>query len=257
MAGESFLRSERADGLLTVFLARPPVNVLHVPMMAELQAVLDAASEDRDLRAILITGTGERVFSAGVEVADHTRERIVETMEAFHPLLARLRDHPLPIAAGLNGAALGGGCELALACDMIVAAPGARLGQPEIKLASLALPATLLLQGRLPANLIAEMLLGGEPLAADEAHRRGLVNRIIADDDFLAGCRAFMARFTGLSRPVVALMKKALAEARGASYEAGMAAMERITLDELLPLEDSGEGLDAFLEKRPPRWRHR
>jgi enoyl-CoA hydratase len=252
-----FVRTVTANGLLTVWLERPPVNVLHAESMRELQVTIEQVRDNVDVRAVLITGAGERAFCAGVSVSDHGPERGAETVEAFLSLLTLLREFPLPVVAALNGATLGGGCELALACDMIVSKPNIKIGQPEIKLATLPTPAMLLMQGRVPANMIAEMVLGGEPIDGTEAQRIGLVNALVSEADFMADCERFMQRFTRMSRPVLVLAKQALRHARGDLFEREAVALKQRVRPGLAALEDFKEGLAAFAEKRPARWMHR
>jgi cyclohexa-1,5-dienecarbonyl-CoA hydratase len=226
-------------------------------MMAEIEDALDVAEYQTQDRAVLITGTGARVFSAGVEIADHSRERVESLMVDFVRLLRRLGTLSLPTVAGLNGATLGGGLELALACDMMVAVPDAKIGFPEIKLASIAFPGILMLQGRIPPNRIVELLAGGDSIDGVEAYRMGMVNRLIGRESFDADVTGFMGQFTRLSRPVLKLMMRTLKEAKGKTLDAGFDAASRIYLDELLPLEDVVEGLSAYAEKRSPIWKHR
>jgi len=252
-----FIRTAVHDGCFTLTLARAPVNVLHASMMAEIGTALDEAAALPEVRALVLTGQGQRVFSGGVEIADHSADRIGELMQDFARLLRKLIAFPLPTVAALNGAALGGGLELALACDMMVAAPEARLGHPEVKLASIAFPGILMLQGRLPPNRITELLAGGETMDAAEALRLGLVNRLLAADAFEAEVAAFVGPFTHLSRPVLMLMMRSLKTARGRTLETGFDELARLYLDELLPLADAAEGLAAYAEKRAPRWQHR
>lgn len=252
-----FVETGAAEGVFVIRLARPPANVLHAPMMAEIAAALDAAEASPAHHAVLVTGAPAGVFSGGVEVADHAREHIAALMDDFARLLRRLRDFTLPTVAGLNGAAMGGALELALACDMMVATPEAKIGHPEIKLASIAFPGILMLQGRLPPNHIAELLAGGEPITGASAHRLGLVNRLVEGTDFETGALAFMAPFTRLSRPALQLLMRTLHGARGQTLESGYAAAERLYLDELMALEDADEGVRAFAERRRPLWKHR
>lgn len=252
-----FIDTASREGVFAIRLCRPPVNVLHAPMMAEIAAALDVAESGTEDRAVLITGSQDGMFSGGVEIADHTRERVRELMVDFSRLLRRLQACQLPTVAGLNGATLGGGLELALACDMMVAVRDAKIGHPEVKLASIAFPGILMLQGRLPANRIVEMLAGGEPMDAVEAHRLGLVNRLVDRDSFDSQVMGFMAQFTCMSRPVLRLMMRTLKEARGKTLETGFDAAARIYLDELLLLEDVDEGIRAFGERRKSVWKHR
>lgn len=245
------------DGVFVIRLSRPPVNVLHAPMMTELIAALDFAESHTHDRAVLIMGSIPGVFSGGVEIADHSRERVGELMADFSRVLRRLGAMSLPTVAALNGTTLGGGLELALACDMMIAVPHAKIGLPEIRLASIAFPGILMLQGRLPDKRIVEMLAGGEPMDGVEAHRLGLVNRLFDHDSFESQAMTFMGQFTRMSRPVLRLMMRTLKEARGQTLDTGFESASRIYMDELLRLEDADEGIEAFAQKRRPVWKHR
>lgn len=256
-ANASFIHTACAGGVFSIRLARAPVNVLHEASMAEIATALGEAAARSDVRALLLASALPGVFSAGVEVADHSRERIAESIHCFVQLLQQLSNFPLPTVAALNGSTLGGGLELALACDMMVAVPDAKLGHPEVKLASIAFPGILMLQGRLPPNLITELLAGGEPMSATRAHQLGLVNQLLEPERFDDELAAFMARFTRMSRPVLMLMMRTLRQARGQTLASGLEAAQQLYLDELLALEDADEGVRAFAEKRRAVWRHR
>lgn len=252
-----FIRTDSREGVFTITLCRQPVNVLHAPMMAEIEAALDIAQAQTQDRAVVITGSGLRVFSGGVEIADHSREVIGQLTLDFHRLLRKLQNFPVPTIAGLNGAALGGGLELALACHTIVSVPDAKIGFPEIKLASIAFPGILMLQGRVPQSRIAQMLAGGDAMDGIEAHRIGLVDRLVTRETFDADLVAYAAQFARHSRPVLNLMMRTLRQAQGHTLETGFEAGQRMYLDELLPLEDVDEGLNAYAQKRVPVWSHR
>ena len=246
-----------AGGLATLTLDRPPYNVLDIPMMDELNHALERCAESADIKLLLITGAGEKAFSAGVEVADHTPDRMDRMIEAFHGIFRRLEAISIPTLAAVNGVALGGGCELVLACDMVVAVAGAKFGQPEIKLGVFPPVAAVLLPRLLPAAKAMELLLGGNSVEAGEAHALGLVNKVLPREGFAAGCKAFADQFLGLSRVALVCTKKAVREAHGKSFSAALDAAEGIYLNELMASADAKEGLDAFLGKRKPVWQNK
>jgi cyclohexa-1,5-dienecarbonyl-CoA hydratase len=246
-----------ADGLATLTLNKPPFNVLDIPMMEEINAALDRLIADQSTRLLVITAAGEKAFSAGVEVADHTPDKVDRMIEVFHGIFRRLEQVTIPVIGALNGVALGGGCELALACDMIVAASNAKLGQPEIKLGVFPPIAAILLPRMLPPTKAYELLLGGSNIDAMEAHRLGLINKVIAKEEFAAGCKAFVDQFLGLSRPALVYTKKAMRAAAGKPFNEALDAAETIYLKELMPTADANEGLNSFLQKRPPVWQHK
>lgn len=245
------------DGLITLTLNKPPYNVLDIEMMVEINAALDQVLADGSARVLLITGAGEKAFSAGVDVADHTPDKVERMIEVFHGIFRRLELVRVPVVAALNGVALGGGCELALACDMIVAASNAKLGQPEIKLGVFPPIAAILLPRMLPPSKAFELLLGGANIDAMEAHRLGLVNTVIPKEEFAAGSAAFVAQFLSLSGAALVYTKKTIRAAAGKPFNEALAAAEDIYLNELMPTADANEGLNSFMQKRPPVWQHK
>jgi len=252
-----FLEYRSADGLLTITLNRPPHNILHIAMLDELHRALDLAAGDDSARLLLLTGRGEKYLSAGVDVLDHTPERVAEMLRAFHGCVRRLCDFPLPTVAALNGSALGGGCELVLACDMAVAVEGAQLGQPEIKLGVFAPVAAILLPKLLPPARAMEMLLGGVSLGVQEALGYGLLNRVFPRASFVEDTQDFMRPYLQLSRAAQLQNKQAIRSAAGKPFDEALALLEQRYLNELMATDDAQEGINAFLEKRAPQWKHR
>ncbi len=244
-----------ADGLATLTINRPPYNVLDIPTMEEVNAALDLAVADPTIKLLMITGAGDKAFSAGVEVADHTPDKVDRMMEVFHGIFRRLSEMPVPTLAAVNGAALGGGMELALGCDLIVAAANAKFGQPEIKLAVFPPVAAVLLPRLVPPARAMELLLGGETIGAEEARAIGLANRVFPKESFAADVAGFVAPYLALSRAALVSTRKAIRAAAGKPFGAALDAAESIYLNELMATEDAREGLAAFLEKRKPVWR--
>lgn len=257
MGAYQYITYTVADGLATLAINRPPFNVLDIPTMDEVNAALDACLADDTVKLLMITGTGEKAFSAGVEVADHTPDKVDRMIEVFHGIFRRLQKMPVPTVAAVNGAALGGGMELAIGCDMIVAAAGAKFGQPEIKLAVFPPIAAILLPRLVPPAIAMELLLGGNNIDALEAHRIGLVNRVFPRDTFATDVQGFVAPFLTLSRAALVSTRKTLRETRDKPFGAALDTAEGIYLKELMATDDAKEGLAAFLEKRKPVWRDR
>lgn len=245
------------DGLACLTLQRPPVNVLDIAMMEQMGAELGALAANPTVRLLMICGAGDKAFSAGVEVADHTPEKVDRMIAVFHALIRRIEAFPVPTLAALNGAALGGGLEVALACDLIVAAAGAKLGQPEIKLGVFAPVAAVLLPRLLPPAQAHELLYGGGVISAEQALAYGLVNRVFARATFAEEARAFAATFLEHSRAALASSRKAVRAAAGLGFAAGLAQAESIYLNELMKTQDASEGLAAFMAKRKPVWQNK
>ncbi len=256
MPDPEFVAVKVVGGLAELTLSRPPLNVLDIGTMESMAAALDTLAADPGVRLLMIGAAGEKAFSAGVEVADHVPEKVERMLGIFHAVIRKIEAFPVPVLAAVNGAALGGGLELALACDMIVAAAGAKLGQPEIKLGVFPPVAAVLLPRLLPPVVAHELLYGGGVVTAEQALAYGLVNRVFARESFAAEARAFAALFLELSRAALVHTRKAVRAAGTRGFAAGLAEAEAIYLNELMTTADAREGLAAFMAKRKPVWRH-
>jgi cyclohexa-1,5-dienecarbonyl-CoA hydratase len=249
-----FLRVERPDpGVARVVLDRPPVNVLHIPMMRELDEALAELSAEPELKLLVLTGEG-KAFCAGVDVADHTAERVEGMIEAFHGVIRRLLLLDVPVVAAVNGAALGGGCELLLACDLVIASERANLGQPEIKLGVFPPAAAVLLPRLVGRQRALDLILTGRVIGAAEAHEMGLVGHVAPAEGFDQAIAEHVGTLSRLSRPVLRLTKRTLVEGMAESLWDAFDRAEKSYLHELMELEDAHEGLAAFIEKREPVW---
>lgn len=243
------------DGVARLTIQRPPANVLHLEALRELTAAVEAASDDRTLKVVVLAAVGKH-FSAGVDVADHTPERVGEMIPTFDRLCLLLSQLPCVTLAVVQGHALGGGCELVACCDLAIMARGARIGQPEIKLAAIAPIASLRLPTLIGPRWAARMLFTGETLEADQAAAIGLVSEAV-DAEALAKTEAeWIEHLRGLSTPALRLTKRALLLGMR-SLEQGLPELERLYLQDLMATEDAQEGVRAFVEKRKPVWRHR
>lgn len=253
MSTYQFLHLTAEGGVGRLTLNRPPLNVMNIAMLREMDAALDEASA-LPLKILVVAAEG-KMFSAGVDVADHTAEKVGEMIPLFDRVCLKLVDFAAPTLAVVHGHALGGGCELALACDLIIAAEKATFGQPEIKLATIAPVATLLLPQVVGAKRAAELLFTGDSLSAAEAAKAGLINRAAPLEQLPALADEWVAKLSGLSAAALRLAKRALLLAR--PRPEGLSTIERLYLDELMATEDAAEGLRAFMEKRAPRWSDR
>lgn len=257
MSGFKFLHYERTGDLIRIAINRPPFNVLDIATMAEMNLALDRALEEQGAKALMLTGVGEKAFSAGVDVADHTKDKVSAMIETFHGNIKRVLAMPIPTVAAINGAALGGGCEFAIACDMVVAAEGAKLGQPEIKLGVFPPIAAILMPRIAPTPRAMELVLGGGIIDAREAHAIGLVNKVYPRETFVADTAKFLEQFLSLSRAALVYAKHAMREAAGRPFHEALHHVEQIYLKDMMATEDATEGLNAFMEKRKPVWKNR
>jgi cyclohexa-1,5-dienecarbonyl-CoA hydratase len=242
------------DGARWITLDRPPLNVLDIATIESLDAVLAPLEARRDLKAIVFQSALPRTFSAGVDVADHTRDRVARMLEAFHGVFRRLDALPQATVAAVDGTCLGGACELAAFCDIVLATPRSVFGQPEIDVGCFP-PVAAVLLPRIAPRAASEMILTGGPIAAADAVRVGLVSRVV--EDLEAETRRVVRLLAGKSGAVLGLARRALRDGGTGTFGEALARVEALYRDELVPTADIEEGVRAFLEKRPPRWHDR
>ncbi len=237
---------------------RPPLNILDIPTIQHLGAAIATLDELRDdLHVVVLRGAGERAFSAGVSVQDHTPEKVGPMLESFHRAIRLLRDLPAVTIAAVQGHCLGGGMELALSCDLVIASEEARFGQPEVELGCYPPVAAALYPSLIGPGKTLDLLLTGRTIDCKEAERLGLLTRHVPAVEFAAAVDELVAQITSKSAPVTRLIKAAVRAGRDRGFSAGLAEAERLYLDDLARTEDMQEGIAAFLEKRRPEWRHR
>ncbi|MDO9535150.1 MAG: enoyl-CoA hydratase/isomerase family protein [Bacillota bacterium] len=248
-----YLKTRSEGGIVGITLNLPPLNVLTISMMEEMITALKWAKEEPG--ALVVIDAEGKAFSAGVDVADHTPDKVGQMIDVFDRLFLAMSEIPKPLVAVVNGAALGGGYEIVLACDIVVASEKAKLGQPEINVGVFPPVACYLLPNLLSWPRALELLLSGEVINATRAEQMGLVNKVIpAADDFAQGVSDFLKKFLVQSPVVLALTKKAALAGLRKNLVDGLKDIDEIYLKELMPTNDAVEGLQAFMEKRRPVW---
>jgi enoyl-CoA hydratase/carnithine racemase len=258
-----FCRFDREDHLLVVTLDRPEVrNALHRAASDELDQVWTMYETDPDLRVAILTGAGDRSFSAGYDMREPATPTGESTGRGFlahrHPrgLGALTLRHGMskPLIAAVNGFALGGGLELALACDVIVAADHAEFGFPEPRVGRMALEGGMhRLVRHVPFKIAMGMLLTGRRVTAVDAHRIGLVNEVVPLADLLPAARRWADEILAGAPLSVQATKEAVMAGLGLPLPVAIALIPG-TMAKALVSEDQVEGLNAFLERRAPRW---
>ena len=256
MSAQSFVRVDHKDEVTRITLARPPLNILTIPMMDAITAALAEAARRPDLRALMLAADG-RAFSAGVAIEDHQGERVKPMLVAFHQIFRRLYALDCPTVAAVQGPALGGGAELATFCDIVVASDAATIGQPEIRVGVFPPIAAIHYPKRIGEARARQLLLAGQIVSAREAERIGLVDRAVPAADLEAAVAGVLAGFADKSAAVLRLTKRALRLAHGGGFELALSRLEALYLTELMATADAAEGLRAFLEKRRPVWSDR
>jgi enoyl-CoA hydratase len=260
VAGESFdtVLLERRGRVALVRLNRPKaLNALNAQLMNEVTGLLARLDTDPGIGAIVLTGS-ERAFAAGADIKEMQAKTFADvfTGDLFAPWdsLTRLRT---PLIAAVAGYALGGGCELAMLCDVLLAADNAVFGQPEVKLGVIpGIGGSQRLTRAVGKAKAMEMCLTGRTMDAVEAERAGLVSRIVPADQLLDEAWSLAETIAGMSKPVTAMVKEVVNKAYETTLAEGVA-FERRVFHSAFGLEDQTEGMSAFIEKRAPDFRHR
>ncbi len=245
---------ERDGALLRLRLARPKANLIDADMTGVLRAAFSAYQDHPGLLAALIDHEGPH-FSFGASVEEHLPGQCEQMLASLHALLGAMLEWPRPILVSVRGQCLGGGLELALAGSLIVAAPDARLGQPEMKLGVFAPAASVLLPLRIGQARAEDLLYSGRAIDAATAHAWGLVSEV-ADDPAAAALAYFDSLLAPKSGASLAYAVRAAREAFADLARARLDDVEALYLDKLMVTRDANEGLRAFIEKRQPEWEH-
>jgi cyclohexa-1,5-dienecarbonyl-CoA hydratase len=226
--------------------------------METTEAIHDALGAhigDSDLLAVLLDHTGPH-FSYGASIPEHLPDQCAAMLDGMHRMILAMVDYPLPILVAIRGYCLGGGLELAAAGHLLFAAPDAELGQPEIKLAVFAPTASCLLPERIGQARADDLLISGRSVTGTEACAMGLVAATAADPEAAAEAY-FDEHLAGLSAPALRAAVRASRMGYGERIREKLSRIEKLYLEDLMAHDDPLEGLTAFMEKRPPRWRHR
>jgi enoyl-CoA hydratase len=253
------VRLEIAPPLARLTLARPEkLNALNRATLAELDAALEHLRGAPGVRAIVLTGSGEKAFAAGADIGEIAALSPVEARafsQAGNDLFRKLELFPVPVIAALNGFALGGGCELALACTLRIAAENAKLGQPEVKLGLIpGYGGTQRLARLIGTGPALHLLLTGEPIGAAEALRVGLVNQVVAAGELAAAAEAVARKIAANAPLAVQYCLEAVRRGRDAPLDSGLA-LEAGLFALACATRDMQEGTRAFLEKRAPEFK--
>jgi cyclohexa-1,5-dienecarbonyl-CoA hydratase len=246
---------ERDGALLRLRLARPKANVIDAEMIAALAHAFASHEKNRGLVAALLDHEGPH-FSFGASVEEHLPERCAQMLRALHALLGGMLEWPKPILVAARGQCLGGGLELALAGSLIFVAPDARLGQPEIKLGVFAPAASVLLPLRIGQARAEDLLLSGRAIDGATAAAWGLASGM-ADDPSALALEYFEENFANKSAAALHYATRAAREPFADLARLRLEDVESLYLEKLMATRDANEGLQAFIEKRQPKWEHR
>jgi enoyl-CoA hydratase/carnithine racemase len=250
---------EQDEGFQVIRLNRPEaLNALNTALMAELTQALDAAEADEAVRCVILTGS-DKAFAAGADIKemsglDYPQTYLSDFITRTHERAARFRK---PLIAAVSGYALGGGCELAMMCDIVIAADSARFGQPEVTLGiGPGIGGSQRLARAVGKAKAMDMVLTGRLIDAAEAERCGLVSRVVPAADLMTEAKAAAAKIAGLSPVAVTVCKEMVETAFETTLAQGLKS-ERRLFQALFATEDQKEGMAAFLEKRKPSFKGR
>jgi len=239
--------------VVRLILRNPPLNVIDIPMMEELARALSEIEARSDVAVTVLSGEGNG-FSAGVDVAAHTPDRVEAMLFKFHAVVRALVASKKVTIAAVHGYCLGGGAELAMVCDMVYTSASAQWGFPEIKLGCYPPVACTALAALVGQKRAAELILTGRTISGNEAAEMGLANCAVADKELYAAVNRTVPELLNLSPAALGVTKKAIYAWDAMHFDKGLARAEKIYLEELMKTADAQEGIRAFVEKRPPKW---
>jgi cyclohexa-1,5-dienecarbonyl-CoA hydratase len=251
-----FVKFGILSSVARITLNRAEHNLLNEAMLREIADGLSFAGEQADVKLIVIDSAC-KVFSGGIDIGEYTSQRVFQMLDAFHAVFSTMLETGKPVICVVNGPAIGGGAELAVFGDLVVATPKARFAQPEITIGIFPPLAATILPYLVGPKIALELVLTGEAIPAEKALSLGLINRLVPEAQLEQTVNELISRIASQSGPVLSMAKKAILGGMGLSLRDGLRQSMNIFLNELYRLEDSQEGLRALVEKRKPVWKNR
>jgi cyclohexa-1,5-dienecarbonyl-CoA hydratase len=251
-----FLKLTIDGDVARMTLNRPDHNLLNESMLREIADGIAFAGEHEQVK-VLVLDSACKVFCGGIDIGEYTSQRVFQMVDAFHAAFSGMLDVGKPVICVVNGPAIGGGAELAIFGDLVIATPRARFAQPEITIGVFPPLASTILPFLVGPKKALELVLTGEAVTAERALELGLINRLVPEAQLEQSVDELVKRLTAHSGAVLAMAKRAILGGMGLSLRDGMKQSMNIFLNELYKLEDSQEGLRALVEKRKPNWKNR
>ena len=248
---------EKSERTAWITLDRPPLNVLDLGLLREMDQMLNLFPSESTIDFLVIRGGGECAFSAGVDVRDHTLEKVPEMLRVVHGVVRKFLALPQITIALVRGACLGGGLELASSCDFILASEESFFATPEINVGCYPPVALARFPSLVGYHRAAELILTGQRISAQQAAAMGLINRAVPAQELNQAVEALLEELRSKSGAVLRIALKGLREIWLGNFATGLARAEELYLTELLKTADVEEGVQAFLSKRRPDWKHR
>ena len=251
ISGLGRLATSIAGSVARIELRHPPLNIIDVPMMDEVAQILSEIEYRPDITVIVFRGEG-KAFSAGVDVAAHTPDKVEEMLAKFHGIIRALVATKRVTIAAVHGHCMGGGAELAMVCDIVYTTEDAQWGFPEIKLACYPPVACAALAALVGQKRAAELILTGRTISGKAAAQIGLATDAVGDPE--AAVQECISNLLQLSQAALSVTKKALYAWNSIHFDKGLARAEKTYFEDLMKTSDAHEGIRAFMEKRPPKW---
>ncbi|MEW6243689.1 MAG: enoyl-CoA hydratase-related protein [Bacillota bacterium] len=249
---------EKEARIAVITINRPPANALNAEAIAEIRQALTELEQDDEVRAIIFTGAGNYIFIAGADIGQFTTldmEKGLELIKAGQETFTAIELLKKPVIAAINGLCLGGGMELAMACDFRIMADSAKMGQPEINLGIIpGWGGTQRLPRLVGKTRAMELLLTGDQIKSQDALRYGLVNKVVPDNELMATAKNIARRLSMQAPLAIAAIKKVVFDGLGMDLRSALA-LEGETFIEVFQTEDAQEGIRAFLGKRRPQFK--
>jgi cyclohexa-1,5-dienecarbonyl-CoA hydratase len=249
------IKTQFKDGVGIITLNRPPVNILNIAMMEEINDALDSWQGHKDLKVVLFNAKG-KCFSAGVDVGEHIGNMATKMIEVFHGMFRRMDKLGCLTIASVYSSCLGGGCELAIFCDLVIASEDAKFGQPEIQVGVFPPIAVQIMPRIIGKKAAIELIFSGKIISADEALKIDMVNRVVKKGELEKETDEFLKPYTNISAEIIRHTKKAMNAGLMDDLEPSLGPIEDIYLNKLMTSHDAYEGLKAFMEKRKPEWKN-
>jgi cyclohexa-1,5-dienecarbonyl-CoA hydratase len=253
--GMSTIELKQTGDLIRLILRKPPLNYLNIELLREFEAHLEALGDATDCRSLIVESEG-KAFSAGLDMSEQTEEQVFLLIEQFHRVARALKAFPCPTIAAVRGIALGAGNELAACCDFVIASEAASFGQPEIKFGSIPSLAPLVLPALIGDRRTIELILTGDLLTAKDAHQIGLIYSVVPEEKVEETVQTLVGKFRKMSLPILQIAVESLRGSIVRALSNQLREVESLYLDRMMDLEDCKEGIKAFIEKRPPKWRN-
>ena len=250
------LKFEQADGVARVTLNRPKVNMMNIEMMDEINNLLESFVSDQDLKCVVIDAAGKH-FCTGVEVADHKPDKVGDMIATFNRIFELLEQIDVPVIALVQGFCLGGGMELAIACDVIVADKSAKFGQPEIKVGFLPPYAAIRLPQLVGPARAVEICTTGKFYSAEESQLMGMVAHVAEDGQLSETAENIVKEIRSNSPLIIRLNKQAVRQHLGMDFKQALEGVSDLFLNTLMKTEDTLEGIASYEEQRKPVWKNR